>query len=65
MNLKQNLKQIEVTYRNGKGKITTRTITNIEIDFGIYNAIEQWIVRALCCDSNKNIVIRLAECKFG
>ena len=56
---------IEVTYKNGKGRITTRSITNIEVDYGLYNSKEQWIVRALCCDTNKNIVIQLAETKFG
>ena len=56
---------IEVTYKNGKGRITTRSITNIEVDYGLYNGKEQWIVRALCCDTNKNIVIQLDETKFG
>jgi hypothetical protein len=56
---------IEVTYKNGKGKITTRNITNIQLDYGLYNGKEQWIVRALCCDTNKNIVIQLTETKFG
>lgn len=60
-----NNKLIEVTYKNGKGKITTRTITNVETSFGLHNGKEQWIVRALCCDTNKNIVIKLAETKFG
>lgn len=56
---------IEVTYKNSKGKLTTRNITNIEVSFDLHNGKEQWIVRALCCDTNKNIVIQLAECKFG
>ncbi len=60
-----NNKEVEVTYRNGKGKVVTRTITNIELDYGIYNGKEQYIIRALCCDINKNIVISLVGTKFG
>jgi len=58
------MKEIDITYRNDKGKVVTRTIINPKLDYVMHSNVEQWVLKATCYKTSRNIVIPLAGVKF-
>lgn len=63
MNDKYN-KAIYIKYKNGKGIITERLVSDLVTSFELHNTVQRWIIRCICCTTNKSLVMPLQGVTF-